>query len=46
MRHLERLGDPVVVPGLLSGESFVRRVAGVGQPGPLLKLVHAVLSLF
>lgn len=30
---------------LLGGEAFVGSVAGVSEPCPLLKLVHAFLSL-
>lgn len=44
--HMKRLRHAVVVPCLLSGEAFVRRVAGVSKPRPLLKLVHAVMCLF
>lgn len=44
--HLEGLRHAVEVSGLLRGEAFVRCVASVRQPGPLLKFVHAVLSLF
>lgn len=42
---MEGLRNAVVVSRLLSSEAFVGRVAGVGKPRPLLKLVHAVLSL-
>lgn len=43
--HLERVGHAVVVPRLLGRQAFVGGVAAVGQPHPLLKRLHALLSL-
>lgn len=43
--HLERVGDSVVVPRLLGRQAFMGRVAAVGEPRPLLKRLHALLSL-
>lgn len=42
---MEGFRNAVVVSCLLGGKAFVGRVAGVGKPRPLLKLVHAILSL-
>lgn len=43
--HLERVGHSVVVPRLLGRQAFMGRVAAVGEPRPLLKPLHALLSL-
>lgn len=43
--HLERVGDSMVMLGLLSHQAFMGCVAGVGKPRPLLKRLHTVLSL-